>query len=147
MRTVHSRDYQSYIQSPTWRAVRRRYWESKLPKFCYGCELPWLTFNQGMHVHHRTYKNLGNERLMDLIPLCQRCHSATHALIKTHHRSLWGAARQLRKSNNLSGQIWQSHMERISHAGAAFQRPRDQEATTRRNHRVAGRSEELGGET
>lgn len=65
--TVTRAGYRAYINSPAWRAVRERYWASKMPKVCYVCGCPR---RPGMHLHHRTYKNLGNERLMDLVPVC-----------------------------------------------------------------------------
>jgi 5-methylcytosine-specific restriction endonuclease McrA len=91
--------YREYIQSPEWRAVRDRYWASKLPKRCYVCDKPR---HPGMHLHHRTYKNLGHERLMDLVPVCKKCHDLIHT---THRRmvaknpkvSLWEATKMTRK--------------------------------------------------
>lgn len=54
-----------------------------------------------MHLHHRTYKNLGNERLMDLVPMCQECHDIIHRLYRTDHRwkrkGLWVLTGHLRK--------------------------------------------------
>lgn len=69
-------DYRAYMQSDTWHAVRQRYWRSKLPKWCKGCLKPP---GLGFHLHHKTYKRLGAEWLMDLIPLCPECHRALHA--------------------------------------------------------------------
>lgn len=74
-------NYREYIQSPQWRAVRQRYFNSGLPQICWACDAPRVS---GFHIHHRTYKNLGKERLMDLVLLCPACHDAVHA----HHRSL-----------------------------------------------------------
>lgn len=75
--TVDRSGYQTYIRSPAWRRVRQRFIASKLPKVCHGCGEDWGT---GDHLHHRTYKNLGNERLIDLVPLCAPCHDAVHEL-------------------------------------------------------------------
>lgn len=48
-------------------------------------------------MHHRTYKNLGAERLMDLVPLCQRCHVKVHQLydndLRWRRRGLWYATK------------------------------------------------------
>lgn len=99
LRTVAKEGYQDYIRSREWQAVKMRYWESKLPKACYGCGVS----KEGMHLHHRTYKNLGQERLRDLVPLCQLCHCETHDLVR-NGRSLWGAARRIRRTNGLHGQ-------------------------------------------
>lgn len=75
--TVKPEDYATYIRSPQWRAVRQRFIASKIPKICYGCRKPW---GKGDHLHHRTYRTLGNERLMDLVPLCQGCHARVHRI-------------------------------------------------------------------
>jgi predicted HNH restriction endonuclease len=54
-----------------------------------------------MHLHHRTYKNLGNERLNDLVPLCPDCHDRVHALHRSDPRwkraGLWAATKAARK--------------------------------------------------
>jgi 5-methylcytosine-specific restriction endonuclease McrA len=97
-RVVERYEYAEYIKSKRWRAVRDRYWASRLPKACYICGVDGGT---GMDLHHRTYKNLGNERLMDLVPLCRPCHQDVHDL----HRSkgddrtldLWAATKKARK--------------------------------------------------
>ena len=88
-------DYQAYINSSAWRAVRLRYISSKLPKVCARCGKPW---GKGDHLHHRTYKRFGNERLLDLVPLCEPCHMAVHELYdsdpKLKQRGLWYATRE-----------------------------------------------------
>lgn len=53
-----------------------------------------------MHLHHRTYKNLGHERLMDLVPLCPKCHADVHRLHRDpiwKRRGLWYATKRVRK--------------------------------------------------
>lgn len=37
-----------------------------------------LSIVQTLDVHHRTYKNRGNEKFADLIVLCRACHSKHH---------------------------------------------------------------------
>lgn len=95
---VSRSEYRSYINSPSWRSVRERFWASGLPKSCYCCGTPR---HPGMHLHHRTYKNLGNERLMDLVPLCKPCHDEVHRLHRTDprwkRRGLWYATKHVRK--------------------------------------------------
>lgn len=73
-RTVNRADYAAYIRSPEWAAVRRKYWASKMPKACYICG----GTDRPMDLHHRTYKNLGRERLMDLVPVHPGCHKRIH---------------------------------------------------------------------
>lgn len=88
--------YETYIRSSAWRRVRQRYINSKLPKVCAGCKKPW---GKGDHLHHRTYKNFGAERLMDLVPLCEPCHSAVHRLYdsdpKWKRKGLWYATKAI----------------------------------------------------
>lgn len=96
--TVQKTDYVSYIKSPAWRATRKRYWDSGLPDDCYCCGVPR---HPGMHLHHRTYKNLGAERLMDLVPVCQGCHDEIHRLHRGEERwkrkGLWFVTKHVRK--------------------------------------------------
>lgn len=90
--------YASYIQSPEWRRVRQRYWDSNLPDECYCCGIPR---HPGMHLHHRTYKNLGAERLMDLVPVCQPCHEEIHRLYRSdakwRRKGLWFVTKHVRR--------------------------------------------------
>ena len=97
-RTVERSEYRDYIQSAEWRRTRERYWASKLPHDCYCCG---TQRRPGFHLHHRTYKNLGQERLMDLVPVCPRCHDNIHALYESDpewkRRGLWYATQRVRK--------------------------------------------------
>lgn len=77
-RTVSKAGYSDYItNSPVWKSTRRRYLEAPHPVLCRGCGKRW---GKGDHLHHRTYKNLGNEDPKDLVPLCPPCHSEVHDL-------------------------------------------------------------------
>lgn len=91
-------DYRSYIQSKEWRAKREAYWNSKLPKDCYVCG---AERTKGFHLHHRTYKNLGSERLMDLVPVCPLCHELIHEIHRNtpgmKRKGLWYATKEARK--------------------------------------------------
>lgn len=97
-RAVPRSEYRSYIQSEAWRRTRERYWASNLPQDCYCCGAPRRV---GFHLHHRTYKNLGKERLMDLVPVCPGCHKEIHALHRSdplwQRRGLWAVTRRVRK--------------------------------------------------
>lgn len=90
--------YRAYIQSAEWRAVRERYWSSKLSKNCFVCDSPRVP---GMYLHHRTYKNLGAERLMDLVPVCPDCHAFIYALHSDtfwkRHGGFWAATKEARR--------------------------------------------------
>lgn len=115
-RTVSPEDYAVYIKSPEWKAQRRRYWQSNMPKHCYGCGLPWLRFVQGMHLHHRAYHNLGNERLIDLQPLCEGCHRKVHEIVNDNRRRLWKAGLLLKRHHLIAG-LYNIDVLR-SHAGS-----------------------------
>lgn len=90
--------YKQYIQSAEWRATRERYWSSRLPSDCYVCDRERVP---GMHLHHRTYRNLGAERLIDLVPVCPDCHSFVHLLAGEdywkRHGGLWAATKEARR--------------------------------------------------
>lgn len=97
--TVGKQDYRKYIQSSAWRTKRKKFFDSKLreAQFCYGCDKPR---QPGDHVHHKTYKNLGNERLIDLALMCQGCHALAHELDKKPQfqaKGLWYATKEVRK--------------------------------------------------
>jgi 5-methylcytosine-specific restriction endonuclease McrA len=64
--------YAEYLTTDHWQRQRKRALEEADGK-CKVC-------NSGgeLHVHHRTYENLGNERTTDLVVLCKRCHSLFH---------------------------------------------------------------------
>ncbi len=83
-RTVARSGYREYIKSAAWRAKRAEFWRSDLPKQCYGCGTN--STEASMHLHHRTYKNLGRERLLDLVPVCESCHREIHRLHNTDPR-------------------------------------------------------------
>ena len=96
-RTVERYDYRSYIKSSEWRAKPEAYWASKLPKCCYVCAAPR---SSGMHPHHLTYKNLGSERLMDLVPVCAACHKSIHEIHEEPGcklKGLWYATKAARR--------------------------------------------------
>ena len=73
-------DYQEYIQSEKWKFKRDLvllFWQHR-------CSMCGRSVN--LHVHHRTYKRLGNEQLNDLVVLCDRCHEIHHeTLNRTGH--------------------------------------------------------------
>jgi 5-methylcytosine-specific restriction endonuclease McrA len=89
--------YRQYLQSPHWHDVRKRFWNSKL---CDGtCEVCGGT--ERLQVHHNTYKRIGNERLNDLVLLCDDCHKEAHRIEKERPNGiLLGAIRRLIKNFN-----------------------------------------------
>lgn len=89
--------YQQYLQSPHWKRVRGRMYQSKCVYKCYCCS----KLNM-LQLHHKSYKSLGKENLNHLIWLCEKCHKRTHALTNYKGLGLWKAAKCLKKSHRLS---------------------------------------------
>lgn len=67
--------YQAYLQTPEWEAKRLK----ALRRADHHCELCFA--DQTLHVHHKTYERRGDERLSDLIVLCDRCHARFHDIL------------------------------------------------------------------
>lgn len=66
--------YLHYLRTETWKAKRMEVLERDGHK-CTGTE---CRETKRLHIHHLTYKNLGNEPLEDLITLCRNCHKKAH---------------------------------------------------------------------
>src|SRR5690348_9324273 len=69
-------EYREYIAGEVWRKRRADYLSQI--EGCNRCEAPRklvvLVYDQDLHVHHRSYARIGNERPEDLEALCRRCH-------------------------------------------------------------------------
>lgn len=68
--------YEEYINSKEWLIRKDNYFQSH-PKRCKKCR----TKDQ-IHLHHKSYKNLGSEPDNDLVPLCNSCHQKLHKMVK-----------------------------------------------------------------
>ncbi len=64
--------YKEYLQSDHWKATKKRYYASR-KKECWVCGS-----TVGIDLHHKTYANLGRERIHDLVPLCRNHHEQFH---------------------------------------------------------------------
>lgn len=67
--------YAKYLNTDHWKMVR----EGALQyarNTCQVCGIKEVTLN----VHHKTYKNLGKERMDDLVVMCESCHKAIHGI-------------------------------------------------------------------
>lgn len=69
-------EYRKYIASEHWQ--QRRRWFLIMHNVCNRCLAPrWLAidaYDQDLHVHHKSYANVGAEEDGDLEALCKRCH-------------------------------------------------------------------------
>lgn len=94
--SIEPAGYYAYIKSPAWAEVRRKFWSSGRSKACYICG----GYKRPMHLHHRTYKNLGNEGPMDLVPVHPKCHKLIHALHDARvnpNQSLWASTKKAKE--------------------------------------------------
>lgn len=67
--------YHKHLKSHKWRAIRKR----RLEKDRYRCKMfHVIPRTKNLEVHHKSYRNLGDERLSDLITLCSDCHQKIH---------------------------------------------------------------------
>ena len=71
-------NYQQYIKSGKWRRRKARYLKThRVCSYCYSVN--------NLTVHHRDYKNFGNETQEDLQTLCIDCHNVVHHLRHTSY--------------------------------------------------------------
>ncbi len=66
------KEYRRYLQSDKWKFKREELFQLRGEK-CEKCPSTEL-----LHVHHKNYDNIFNEKLEDLIILCSRCHKLEH---------------------------------------------------------------------
>lgn len=66
-----------YMKSDRWRKKRVKVLDRDGHK-CVQCKRG----DGPLQVHHLTYERYGNERLDDLVTLCERCHSTEHEWLK-----------------------------------------------------------------
>lgn len=73
--------YAAYLLSDEWKAKR----EKVLKRDKYRCKICKST--KKLNVHHKTYKRIYNERLRDLVTLCQEpCHRRIHERYNTKEK-------------------------------------------------------------
>lgn len=90
-RKLRKSDYTAYINSNDWRAKKQQYFKSKLPKYCFICEISDVRLD----LHHLTYKTLGHENLNHLRLVCRPCHDKIHSSAEETGKSLWQATMNL----------------------------------------------------
>ncbi len=72
---AYSIEYLTYLKSKKWQQIR----QLKLKLAKYRCAYNKRRNCQGyLQVHHLHYRNLGNERLGDLMVLCKYHHAKVH---------------------------------------------------------------------
>lgn len=71
---THKQKYHEYLKSPVWKRTAR------LSKEIDGNKCTRCGSKRYLVTHHMTYDNIFNEKLTDLITLCNDCHKLEHGL-------------------------------------------------------------------
>jgi hypothetical protein len=82
--------YDTYTQSPQWKALCRQV-KARAKNRCENCGDPFLP-SRGFGVHHITYDRFRNERLSDLLFLCELCHRAADREREKRNQQAYEAA-------------------------------------------------------
>jgi hypothetical protein len=83
-------DYQSYLLSTEWQAIRLRYSLSGLPLDCYVCG------GVSSEFHHLTYERIGHEELADIVPICRKHHKLVHQYQAQNNVTIGAATEYMR---------------------------------------------------
>lgn len=65
-------DYHEYLNSVNWRVIRNKVM-ARCGGICEGC-----ADKPAAHVHHKTYDNVFDELMFQLVGLCEDCHDKLH---------------------------------------------------------------------
>ena len=84
--------YRDYLKTDHWKNTRERYKQSKFKYKCIACGT-----DKKLNLHHKSYKRVGNERLTDLVWLCEECHLKVHVKEKESTKNLWTVTRKVSK--------------------------------------------------
>jgi len=68
----NTRFYRYYLQSEAWQNKRRKV------LFRDGRQCQHCGSRDELEIHHLHYRNLGHEKLADLMTLCKTCHQQIH---------------------------------------------------------------------
>lgn len=86
MKKSHGLDYATYIGSEEWALRKTRYYATH-GRECARCGPPSDRVEdlaKSIHLHHLSYERMGHESDIDLMPLCEECHSTAHAYHIAH---------------------------------------------------------------
>lgn len=92
----YAETYDEYLATRHWRVLRVKV--AKLRN--YYCELCDKKIEVGYHIHHKTYKRLGDERLGDLMFLCENCHKEVHIALRAKKNNLKKPKRERKTCQN-----------------------------------------------
>lgn len=66
--------YHEYLQSPEWKEFRKKAFEH------YGKKCAHCKRTKFLQIHHKTYANIFNEKLEDVMVLCELHHKKIHGI-------------------------------------------------------------------
>lgn len=95
--------YCDYLRSEHWQSFRKRFFSTsaiarKLRQRFGELRCQFCFASGVLHLHHRTYKRLGKERLDDVVLICADCHNEAHKRHeKRKDKGLWSATKRTRK--------------------------------------------------
>ena len=67
--------YKKYLETDHWKYQRKRIARNRK----YTCQKCGVVAKKHFHIHHLTYKRVGNEKPNDLVFLCESCHKYFHS--------------------------------------------------------------------
>jgi hypothetical protein len=71
-------EYKDYLKSNHWKNKKNQHYrKASSRRVCFVCGEA-----DNLHVHHNTYENINNEKLQDLVTLCQKHHHELHEVSK-----------------------------------------------------------------
>lgn len=74
--------YKQHLKSRQWQMLKKQYLWSDRPQSCWACDKKASFDYQGFNFHHRSYKNLFNETLDDVMLLCRHHHADLEQWLK-----------------------------------------------------------------
>lgn len=86
--------YKEYINSSSWRKRKASFFMSECNKKCHIC-----ASLKELHVHHMTYKNIGNEKDSELVTLCKTCHFNLHEFVNLNKKPLFEGSEEFIKQH------------------------------------------------
>ena len=78
---MNNTEYNKYLESTNWKEKRKRVLERD-GNLC-------ICGERAIYVHHKTYKNLGQELDSNLVTLCKNCHDGYHGRLSARSESFW----------------------------------------------------------
>lgn len=74
--------YKRHLKSRQWQMLKEQYLWSNRPQSCWACDKKAPVDYQGFNFHHRSYKNLFEETLDDVMLLCREHHADLEQWLK-----------------------------------------------------------------